>query len=564
MANNQFMAMQPSNASFEELIGNGVKYIIPKFQRDYAWEQEQWEDLWADITELDKEYYHYMGYVVLQRKSDNTFEVIDGQQRLITLSIIVLAALKQIEKLIAANQDVDANTARIQVNREKYIGFKHPVTLTMNNKLTLNRNNAIYFKKMSEDLLPANSRNLSTTNKLLRKAFEFFEKQSMGLTGEKIAQKIYDISKGMIFTKIVVDDDLNAYKVFETLNARGVQLSTPDLLKNYIFSVVAQADHVHESDLDDLDQEWSDIISNLGNADFSDFVRYHHHIQQPLANKKIFGVIKDFILEHKNGISYLKSMSEYAPIFSALLNPQHDWWSRQSTCHQQAQFYLETLALFNIKQPIIILMVAFKYFSPEEFLKLARYLYVLSIRYNVVGHQSTKNQERIYNQIAMKIHSEEYKRASNVKNDNDLFKKLYPDDDEFKRDFEWLKMPSRQSPKKIKFLLTEIEKNLDSPIDRNSVTLEHICPYELTESWRNHFGDGVDEVYDRLGNMVLLAKDDLQRKDFAHKKQAYLKSGLELAGYVAKHFDDWTMESVNHYQQWLAQQAVHTWCVDFK
>lgn len=114
-----------------------------------------------------------MGYVVLQRKNDNTFEVIDGQQRLITLSIIVLAALKQLESLVVQEQDVVSNKERIQVNRDKYIGFKHPVTLTVNNKLTLNRNNASYFKRMTAMLEPANHRSMSRTNKLLRNAFNF-------------------------------------------------------------------------------------------------------------------------------------------------------------------------------------------------------------------------------------------------------------------------------------------------------------------------------------------------------------------------------------------------------
>lgn len=57
------------NENFNELIGGSNKYIVPRFQRDYAWDVEQWEDLWSDVTALDDEGFHYMGYIVLQQKN---------------------------------------------------------------------------------------------------------------------------------------------------------------------------------------------------------------------------------------------------------------------------------------------------------------------------------------------------------------------------------------------------------------------------------------------------------------------------------------------------------------
>lgn len=65
----EFTLMEPANQSFSELLSNGIKYTVPRFQRDYSWEQEQWEDLWADIEGLDQKGFHYMGYIVLQRKN---------------------------------------------------------------------------------------------------------------------------------------------------------------------------------------------------------------------------------------------------------------------------------------------------------------------------------------------------------------------------------------------------------------------------------------------------------------------------------------------------------------
>jgi uncharacterized protein with ParB-like and HNH nuclease domain len=80
-----------SNMTYRQLMGNGLRYEIPKFQRDYSWENEQWDDLWQDIMMLvsNEETEHYMGYLVLQTTDNKNFIIIDGQQRLTTLSILV-------------------------------------------------------------------------------------------------------------------------------------------------------------------------------------------------------------------------------------------------------------------------------------------------------------------------------------------------------------------------------------------------------------------------------------------------------------------------------------------
>lgn len=557
-----FMSMQPSNNSFQELIGNGVKYLIPKFQRDYSWNQEQWEELWDDINGLAEESYHYMGYVVLQRKEDNLFEVIDGQQRLVTLSVVVLAAMSQLQRLIDAGNEVESNATRIELIKEKYIGFQNSVTLSMNNKLTLNRNNAQYFKNLSAKLMPANNRGITQTNKLIRNGFNYFVKQSMGTTGEEIAQKIEDLSTGMVFTKIVVNGDVNAYKVFETLNARGVQLSTPDLLKNYIFSVVTQDDVMTEDELTDLDEIWGQILTNLGESHFTDFVRYHHNFQHKLVTKKnLFSAVKRNIPTPEQGVNYLHSLSKFSSIYAALLNPYDSWWAEQGTDYREVKLHLEGLNLFNIKQPNTLLMIAFDKFSANEFVKLVRYIYVLSIRYNVVCHFSPNEQEKVYNQMAMKINNGEYVRASHIKNDSELFGRLYPDDEQFKSAFEFHRMPSRQSAKKIRFLLADIESYLGHAVNRDRVTLEHVCPYHPNQVWQEQFGDGVADVYDRLGNMVLLERDELSRIGFIEKKQVYQDSPFRLARKVAE-FEEWNLENVNHYQHWLAEKALQTWRVD--
>lgn len=100
--------------TYRKLIGNGLSYHVPPFQHDYSWGEEEWEDLWADLlgTFAQEEPAHYMGYLVLQSDDEKTFAVIDGQQRLTTLTLLVLAVLKHLQRLIDSGQNAEENKQR--------------------------------------------------------------------------------------------------------------------------------------------------------------------------------------------------------------------------------------------------------------------------------------------------------------------------------------------------------------------------------------------------------------------------------------------------------------------
>jgi len=555
---NNLMLMEPRNLTFQELMSNGVKLTVPRFQRDYAWELEQWEDLWADIQSLNQEDYHYMGYIVLQRKGQHDFVIIDGQQRLVTLSLVILAAMKHIKQLAIQGTETQANQERLNVLTDQFIGAKNPISLRVNSKLSLNRNNQMNYKFICSKLDTILSRGLILSNKLLLNAFSFFTNKEMGNSGSEIAEFIEKLTVGMVFTKIVVQDDLNAYKVFETLNARGVQLSTPDLLKNYIFSIITINDDIPDEQVNDLDTEWSWIVTQLGENNFTDFIRYHHNFQQRFITKKeLFVSIRRLVNTSKKAYDYLESLTQYAPIYAALLNHNDELWANQTEIHRNIKKYLEGLNIFNIKQPFSILMAAFIQFSSNEFIKLVKYIYILSIRYNVICNFSPHEQEKLYSQIAVKICNGNYLRASHVKNGEE-FRKLYPTNEEFFNAFEFHKIPTRQYSKKIRFLLSEIETYLGNQSDYTKTSLEHICPYNPEQHWYEYFGEGINDIQDRLGNVILLEKDELKRSNFKDKKEFYLKTPFSLAQKVAE-YKEWNIQTLNHYQAWLAEQAVNTW-----
>ena len=122
-----------ANQSFRQVMGNSLKYKVPRFQRDYSWQEEQWEELWQDVINLSQKetQFHYMGYLVLQSSDNINFTVIDGQQRLTTINILILAGLFELNKLIKDKVDPDKNQERINTFKNNFIGFTDPVSLTI-------------------------------------------------------------------------------------------------------------------------------------------------------------------------------------------------------------------------------------------------------------------------------------------------------------------------------------------------------------------------------------------------------------------------------------------------
>ncbi|MBF0229984.1 MAG: DUF262 domain-containing protein [Desulfamplus sp.] len=392
MSNQIFI--EPSNQTFAELMGNSAKYTVPRFQRDYSWEQEQWEDLWNDIIELNQEGSHYMGYVVLQQKDKYLYEIIDGQQRFVTLTMIILALMANLRKIINQGIDAENNKDRLQEIEKRFIGTKNLITLNVDSRLTLNRNNNSFFKGICANLEPSNPRVITKTNNLLRKAFKFFVSKINYAAGDEIARFIEFYTSSLIFTKIVVQNSLNAYKVFETLNARGVMLSTPDLIKNYIFSVVTKDDTVSDADLDDMDERWSMIVTQLGEQNFTDFVRYLYNSQFSHTTKKdLFKSIREQYSTPQKAGAYLKSLEMNAPLYASLLSPYEEWWNSVDSEYKKVTPYLEGLKLFAIQQPLVVLLAAYSKFTVSEFIQLAKYLFVLSVRYNIRHYTDFKNLE---------------------------------------------------------------------------------------------------------------------------------------------------------------------------
>jgi hypothetical protein len=156
---------------------------VPAYQRDYSWEQEQWEDLWNDIEELTvaTDGRHYMGALVVESTSDRDFQIVDGQQRIATLSILALAVIATLQTLGDTDEQRAANQDRARRLRERFIGEKDPASLQESSKLFLNETDDGFYQDYLVQLrTPLNARRLPRSNRLLWECFGWFRSRLAG------------------------------------------------------------------------------------------------------------------------------------------------------------------------------------------------------------------------------------------------------------------------------------------------------------------------------------------------------------------------------------------------
>ena len=556
--------------TLNEILGNGKIYFVPQFQCDYSWEQDNLDDLWNDLLNIysTSNEAHYMGSIVLQVKgeqSDKQFWIIDGQQRFTTLSLLTLAIINKLKSLADSELDAEANRERADLVMKQYIGQKDPSSLLYSSKLFLNENNdGFYQQRLLTFRPPVNFSKLIDSEKLLWSAYQYFVKQVNELfktenNGEKIASFLTKlIGEQLKFIQITVVDELNAYTVFETLNSRGVELTSTDLLKNYLFSLVAKS----SNDLQAVKIQWKKIIDAIGLKDFPVFLRYYLNARSSLVTKdQLFKSIKKVVKTDQQVLDLLDHLENYAYTYNALFNPEDELWLND----KQLKEDVSSLILFKVSLCHPLLMVAYEKFEFAEFKKLVHGIMVISFRYNVIGKLQTNEMEKAYNKTANKVFNKTITTATLAMDD---LKDLYIPDDVFRNYFELKSFNTSNSQQKkiARYVLYKIESQLENGVKTDFMvddgTIEHVLPENMDEHWSSVFTDEehINYVY-MLGNLTLLEPKlnniKAGQKPFEEKKEIYQTSKYALSKDITG--EEWSIRMIKHRQASLGKTAAGIW-----
>ncbi|MGL2641720.1 DUF262 domain-containing protein [Helicobacter pylori] len=231
--------------NLDGVIGKGV-FEIPSYQRGYAWQMRQLKDFWNDLEHVSKlgDKFHYMHSLTLRglenELEDSAFEIIDGQQRLAT-SLILLGLLAKITQ----NKDPKYSLINLElVLSYKYYGLNEAFRAIMEEEKDLERFQTSFYAKNLID------------------AYAFF-KEKISDTPMETLEKMFDaLIKKMLFSVVGLNDNrIDPFSSFETINNRGKDLSTLELLKNRLHFVAHKI--CDEEDLENLQQEINDTYTRI-------------------------------------------------------------------------------------------------------------------------------------------------------------------------------------------------------------------------------------------------------------------------------------------------------------
>ena len=552
--------------SLGSMLRGGDTYIVPPYQRNYAWDESQYGVFWSDISKTfngaTPEY--FLGSVVINNSQAPELVVIDGQQRLITTAVLI-SALRSHLKAEGKNNFATLVEQDFLVKSDYRRQLFTP-SLILNKTDKSFYDNFIFHNRSITDMRRlADDETCSPSNRLIAECFCYMhakigEISRDGRNMEEIAGTIIDSLNSRVFViRIDVKDDYNAFVLFETLNDRGLELSEADLLKNYLFSISRER-------LVEAQGNWELMEHNLGSERLIKFVRHQWLSRNgPIGERGLYSDIKAKIVVPNDAVQYSERLCEASDFYAALSEARHHLWARFP--HEQQPILRELIETIEILRPeqLFIVLLAGLETDRRNFAELARMMVNFTFRYTTICNLSPSNVLGPFIQAAREI------RANGVVDTPRLFRNylmpLYPDDSQFHSAF------SRKiirSNAQARYILAKINDylspnpSLRTQADPFATDLEHILPKRFDSIWdtnRRDFPGGADKYVYRLGNMTLIAAKlnrELGNADFEVKKRVFAGDCLAITRRVVD-ADKWTAEEIKSRQNWLASMACKIW-----
>lgn len=538
---------------------------VPLNQRPYAWTDDEVRTLLDDLYKAfdDGDQIYFLGAIVLTRGNNKQWEIADGQQRLVTISILIAAVrdyllelgdedgAKKYQSTYLLDYDVRKrdSTPKLYLNTEDHEFFLDQILKSPTDR------------KLRNDIVFRSNARLADAAKL---AASHVRKMVAALQTSEKPARLYDwtdfLHEAAKIIIIMVPGRVgNAFKMFETLNARGAVASKTDILKNYLFELAK--DRIH-----DVHPRWVSMLSTIESLGEDDllirFVR-HYWISQhgPTTERELGAEIEKHVRTERQAVDMLGSMSANAVDYVALLSPRdHARWNEFSRAARNA-IYTITRDLGGEQVRPLMLAVT-RNFTTKEAEKAFAMMVSWSVRFLVVGGAGGGVLERSYGLRAREVTRGEITTASQLRG---RMLDVVHSDTVFRGAFE---AASVRKTNLARYYLRALELHVKGEAhpqltpseDTLAVNLEHVLPVNPSDQWAVP-REAAEAYYRRLGNMVLLKStrnSEIGNKGFDVKRVAFRGSPFVLTAEVADN-EEWGPEQIEMRQARLAQLAPAVW-----
>lgn len=581
------------NRRLDSIIA-GYVLRIPDYQRGYAWSEKQWKEFVEDIDALIDEQVnsHYTGTIVLYVPRDNQkvelcqygidkypiVEIIDGQQRLTTISLYLAAIIHRL-------MDLGNDAYKDALNQYIYKSGQC--------KLILNNNTEhLYYELVTSGC--AKSDPTTSHQQRLKSAYDFLSKHISNLTQERLTDLYSAITTKLHFSSYIIDDPSEVGMTFELMNSRGKDLTDLELLKNYLmYWTYRNASEEDKGDLiTKINATWKDIYQNLQNEN-EEFqcLRIAWILLCTYIPKEWDGYdgfkrnsvipIRDFTQKSRSEVvEFIKRFSDvisnvshyYAQVLKEEQQTaeQTKWMSKIKRAGNMANFIpLIVVAKMKLKRCKI---------SESEYIELLKSIETYS--YRVFLWQGKRSNAGLTN--FFKWSNELFLEKNNITTITDSIYRLcsyYVSDTDFVDDCNKISSWYMDSKRVLKYTLYEYElyllevegKGVSPKLqwkDLQDSTLEHILPQnpEINSLWVQKWSENDREKYTHDISNIVLTLDNSHYSNFEFNRKrgtagvghCYANSDIRQERKIAEN-SDWTKEECNARKQLLSEWICDRW-----
>lgn len=558
--------MEAKFRSIRQLFNEpGAKFEVPPYQRGYEWGKKEFQDLWLDLQRLgDTTNQHYLGNIILlEKNSSELFEIVDGQQRMVTISLFLMAIRDQTIVGNKKDRRIDdiINSYR-SADKER--------------RLILNDDDAEQsFQNIWSGAVQEASGNI-------RKAYDYYSDEVDDLAEHEAEQLLKSIVNKLGVVRTLCSDNSLAYTIFQSQNERGKDVEPHVLAKSRIYGAADDLDN--QRDIKKAKGQWDKIYRTLG-SELSgtrwsnDNIKIRRPVSQILLQANVdlpfridksdlYRNFEEVLTSFDNAVEFVDWFDDHMDDYLQITSGQYD-----VTARDLSNGAIRNLQYFNSgsNQAEVLSHTLYREIDDSDMLKeYLRLAATISMRFQLADVSSSEKGDAIYRVAASVREAEDNRAIRRI-----LRKAAVEETPENGEIIENLKSNPMNygGPYQFRTLLTLVGLEEDRRgalrVDLNNLHIDHVAPRRIPKDssysrWRKQIDEEeFSDVKNLLGNLTLLLPSDhnsIEEENFSAKQAVYNKSDLKIAQEVAD-YDGWTVENIRERTERLAKDAADKWSV---
>jgi Protein of unknown function DUF262/Protein of unknown function (DUF1524) len=551
------------------------RIVIPTFQRGYMWKKKHVEAFWQDVDKQRMQSRtkgadpHFFGPIVtLSKPNEEMIWLLDGQQRLATATIL-LSVLRDVARDITKQTGMQAGSDFAAKLQMKYIHDEDG-----GYSLEMGETDLLYFRNTIQCDPPTNTKATNLTHRNIKTARSTLWERVISVTGaihpqmdaiqaiatlKEISQTVVS---NLVMARIPVNSQEAAFKIFTTLNDRGLRLSPPDLLLSYLMEMAL------DTDRKDIRATWTQMIQKMGRHDIHDFLRAMWVSRYgDLKKDDLFTALKNYIEKHNvSSLDFAKQCGDECDDYIQLAMADETQLPKESF-----PFVRALTRELSFKPAIPLLLSSYLLLQPSDFEKVAKYLLVFVTRYSIIGNLDSAGMEDLLFKLAREV-----RETVKDENDKDGSKKATdavkaalslnsPDDGAVKSAL--VKETTVLDPSDAKYILNRLANYMQDPekqVKVGDTNVEHIYPQNPAENeWGGKANqEKLEPLTWHIGNLTIFGKKANQKvENFEYhlKQPKYAASQVVMTKEIAATYNKWDETTIIARATYLADKVVQVW-----